>query len=64
MHDWGNWRECWETDEAMRCVVFQMNALGKKYDQRFKAAGEVSSRLQAEEAAFRDIQVRARRSVG
>jgi hypothetical protein len=34
-----------------------MDALGKKYDQRFKAAGEVSSRLQAEEAAFRDIQV-------
>jgi epidermal growth factor receptor substrate 15 len=37
--------------------VGQMDALGKKYDQRFKAAGEVSSRLQAEEAAFRDIQV-------
>ena len=37
--------------------VTQMDTLGKKYDQRFKAAGEVSSRLQAEEAAFRDIQV-------
>jgi len=37
--------------------VSQMDTLGKKYDQRFKAAGEVSSRLQAEEAAFRDIQV-------
>lgn len=39
------------------CFVTQMDTLGKKYDQRFKAAGEVSSRLQAEEAAFRDIQV-------
>lgn len=37
--------------------VSQMDTLGRKYDQRFKAAGEVSSRLQAEEAAFRDIQV-------
>lgn len=55
MHDWGNWRECGRL--IRRCVVIQMDALGKKYDQRFKAAGEVSSRLQAEEAAFRDIQV-------
>lgn len=45
-----------ETYLAMRFVT-QMDTLGKKYDQRFKAAGEVSSRLQAEEAAFRDIQV-------
>ena len=38
-------------------LVSQMDTLSRKYDQRFKAAGEVSSRLQAEEAAFRDIQV-------
>jgi epidermal growth factor receptor substrate 15 len=34
-----------------------MESLAKKYDERFKAAGEVNSRLLAEEAAFRDIQV-------
>ncbi|KAG6548689.1 hypothetical protein Mapa_009844 [Marchantia paleacea] len=36
----------------------EMEALAKKYDERFKAAGEVNSRLQAEEAVFRDIQER------
>ncbi|KAL3702512.1 hypothetical protein R1sor_020534 [Riccia sorocarpa] len=34
----------------------EMEALAKKYDERFKAAGEVNSRLQTEEAVFRDIQ--------
>jgi hypothetical protein len=42
--------------ESVATEIREMEALGKKYDQRFKAAGEVSSRLQAEEAAFRDIQ--------
>ena len=45
---------CWIADFVL---VSQMDTLSRKYDQRFKAAGEVSSRLQAEEAAFRDIQV-------
>ncbi|CAM6115993.1 unnamed protein product [Calypogeia fissa] len=36
----------------------EMESLAKKYDERFKAAGEVNSRLLAEEAAFRDIQER------
>lgn len=35
----------------------QMESLAKRYDERFKAGGEVNSRLVAEEAAFRDIQV-------
>lgn len=38
-------------------LSLQVENLARKYDQKFKAAGEFSSRLQAEEAAFRDIQV-------
>ncbi|KAJ7557180.1 hypothetical protein O6H91_05G115200 [Diphasiastrum complanatum] len=36
----------------------EVEALARKYDAKFKQAGEVNSRLQAEEAMFRDIQER------
>ena len=37
-----------------------MESLAKKYDEKFKQAGESQSRLLADELAFRDIQVRMR----
>uniref|UniRef100_A0A7I4ANT8 Uncharacterized protein n=1 Tax=Physcomitrium patens TaxID=3218 RepID=A0A7I4ANT8_PHYPA len=45
-----------EVKERVATERREIDTLGKKYDQKFKQAGEVSSRLQAEEAAFRDIQ--------
>ena len=38
----------------------QVESLAKKYDEKFKQAGESQSRLLADELAFRDIQVRMR----
>ena len=36
----------------------QVESLVKRYDEKFKQAGEAQSRLLTDEAAFRDIQVR------
>ncbi|KAL3701908.1 hypothetical protein R1sor_019930 [Riccia sorocarpa] len=45
-----------EIQERVAADKREMDALSKRYDERFKASGEVHSRLMAEEAAFRDIQ--------
>ncbi|XP_024366464.1 uncharacterized protein [Physcomitrium patens] len=45
-----------EVKESVATEKREIDTLSKKYDQKFKQAGEISSRLQAEEAAFRDIQ--------
>ncbi|KAG6549724.1 hypothetical protein Mapa_008704 [Marchantia paleacea] len=45
-----------EIQERVSADKREMEALAKRYDERFKAGGEVNSRLVAEEAAFRDIQ--------
>jgi hypothetical protein len=37
-----------------------VESLAKKYDEKFKQAGESQSRLLADELAFRDIQVRTK----
>ncbi|KAL2650183.1 hypothetical protein R1flu_018311 [Riccia fluitans] len=45
-----------EIQERVSADKREMEALAKRYDERFKSSGEVHSRLVAEEAAFRDIQ--------
>jgi hypothetical protein len=37
--------------------VFQVETLGKKYEEKYKQSGDVASKLTIEEATFRDIQV-------
>lgn len=38
-------------------VTYQVEALAKKYEEKYKQTGDVASRLTIEEATFRDIQV-------
>lgn len=38
-------------------MTFQVESLAKKYEERYRQAGDVSSKLTIEEATFRDIQV-------
>lgn len=35
----------------------QVEVLGKKYEEKYRQAGDVASKLTIEEATFRDIQV-------
>ena len=37
--------------------TFQVEALAKKYEEKYKQSGDVASKLTIEEATFRDIQV-------
>ncbi|KAJ7534410.1 hypothetical protein O6H91_13G093300 [Diphasiastrum complanatum] len=47
-----------EATERAAADKNEVEILAKKYDDKFRQAGEVNSRLLAEEAAFRDIQER------
>jgi len=38
-------------------IAFQVEALAKKYEEKYRQAGDVASKLTIEEATFRDIQV-------
>ena len=42
------------------CSIYQsqVEILAKKYEDKYKQVGDVSSKLTTEEATFRDIQVR------
>lgn len=41
----------------MGAILFQVEALARKYEEKYKLAGDVASKLTIEEATFRDIQV-------
>lgn len=41
----------------MEELVFQVELLAKKYEEKYKQSGDVASKLTLEEATFRDIQV-------
>lgn len=38
-------------------MIFQVESLGKKYEEKYRQTGDVASKLTIEEATFRDIQV-------
>ncbi|KAK6922497.1 EH domain [Dillenia turbinata] len=45
-----------EVTERVAADKLQVDALAKKYEEKYKQAGDVASRLTIEEATFRDIQ--------